>query len=398
MAEDVKKTKKKKHGKLQFVLTVIVTVMVVLLITATAAQKLGNLTLTAIATDVKAYFMSFSAGDGYPYSINASEVKSIDINNSNLFLLLKNKTTVLTPTAKEIMPQSHVYSNPVMKLKGSKAIVYDLNSGKYRIQSGSEIVAEFEEKQNLMAAAIGKGGNYAIGTYSDECQSVFKAYTKSRNEQFTYNFKTERISAISLSDNGKFAAVGVIGAKDGSIYSKLYIFELSKKETVESFDYPNSTIIRVDYVKGTNIAVICDNMRSFIKSNKDRQKNEDFQSDSLCSYDVASNGNSVLVLSKFGSESLNKLTCYSSSNGERFSLDFDAPVRDAATDGSYTAVLFDNVVKTYNNKGKQLGEICFDGDPVEVQIDSGKVYVLTSVGLKCYKTRGNTDERVTDSE
>lgn len=391
------KNKKKKGGKLKAVLTVFVAVAVVLLITVTGAQKLGNLTLTAMATDVKAYFMRFSAGDGYPYKLDSDKVKDIKINNSNLFLLLSDRTTVLTPTAKEIMPQEHKYSNPVMKLKGSKAIVYDLNSGRYRIQSGSQIIAEFEEPHNLMCAGIGKGGNYAVATYSDECQSVLTAYSKSRKKQFTYNFKSERVISISLSDNGKFIAVGAISADNGSIHSKLYIFNIGKSEVIKTFDYPSSMIVSVDYVSGNNICVICDNMRSYIRNNTARQNDIKFDSDTLHGYSSANNGAGALVLSRYGSPSLSSLTLYSSGNKAKFTVDFDNEAKWVSTDGKYTAVLFDNVIKTYNGKGKQIGEIYFDGEPVRVEVDSGKTYVLTSTGLNCFKTRGTTDERVTDN-
>ena len=398
MAEEVKKTKKKKFGKIKTVATVLVSVIIVFLIAATAAQRLGNLTLTAVSTDVKAYFMSFSAGGGYPYEINASDVKDIEINNSNLILLLNNKTTILTPTAKEIMPQEHTYSNPVMKIKGSKMIVYDLNSGKYRIQSGSEIVAEFEEKNNIMCGAIGKSGNYAIGTYSDECQSVFTAFSKSGKKEFSYKFKSERITAVSLSDNGKFAAVGVLNADNGVIFSKLYIFDFSKEKPISVFDYSSSAILDLNYVNDTNLEVICNNMRSFIKANTLRQGDIKFNSNLLNSSSSASNGCTAIVLSRFGSTAFSKLSFYTNTNKEKFSLDFNDNVKFVSTDGKYTAVLFDNTVKTFNNKGKQIGEIFFDAEPVRVQVDSGKTYVLTSVGIKCYKTRGTTDERMTENE
>ena len=97
------------------ILTIVLAVAVVILIVMTAAQKLGNMTVSTFTADVKTYFMSLGSGDGYPYEISAGKVKNITVNNSNLNLLLDNKTISLTSSAKEIMPKSHTYSNPVMK-------------------------------------------------------------------------------------------------------------------------------------------------------------------------------------------------------------------------------------------------------------------------------------------
>ena len=140
--ENVKKKKFSVSARARKILTVCLAVAVVILIVMTAAEKLGNMTIATFTSDVKAYFMSLGRGDGYPYSISADSVRNITVSKSNLTLLLDDKTTVLTSSAKEIMPKSHTYTEPVMKMKGSKMIVYDLVSGKFRVQNGAEILRE----------------------------------------------------------------------------------------------------------------------------------------------------------------------------------------------------------------------------------------------------------------
>ena len=53
------------------ILTIVLAVAVVILIVMTAAQKLGNMTVSTFTADVKTYFMSLGSGDGYPYEISA---------------------------------------------------------------------------------------------------------------------------------------------------------------------------------------------------------------------------------------------------------------------------------------------------------------------------------------
>ena len=180
------------------ILTIVLAVAVVILIVMTAAQKLGNMTVSTFTADVKTYFMSLGSGDGYPYEISAGKVKNITVNNSNLNLLLDDKTISLTSSAKEIMPKSHTYSNPVMKSKGSKMIVFDLDSGKFRVQRGSDTVIEKSLDKNIMAAAIGSKGNYAVATYGKDAQSVLTVYNKNGKEKFAWNFSDERITDIDF--------------------------------------------------------------------------------------------------------------------------------------------------------------------------------------------------------
>ena len=370
------------------VLSVILVIVAVLLMVFTAAQNFGKMTVRSMADSVKAYFISLGAGDGYPYDIDAYSVEDIRINNSNLHILTDTKTTVLNQTAKEIMPQEHPYSEPAMKIKESKIIVYDLGSTKYRLQNSTEITHEAEAPGRITAAAIGKSGNYALGTYGTSTQSVLTVCNSKHEEIFIWNFKTERITDISLSDNGKYAAVTVIDAENGKINSSLYVFNFKSEEYVSRFEYKDTTLVKVDYVKGNNILVLGNNIRSYIKNNTDRTDDISFGADVLYNSCVTDKGRNAVVLSRYGSSSLSMLTVYSNKNKKQFDVKFDKEMKWVDCDEKYTAVLFEHEVRTYNKKGKQIGSLSFTGEPVRVAVDGSKTYVLTTSGLQCYDTRG----------
>ncbi|MBP3441977.1 MAG: hypothetical protein J6L62_04155 [Clostridia bacterium] len=374
--------------KTKLTVSVLFVLTAILLIVFTAAQDLGNMTINTMVADVKAYFMSLGAGDGYPYDIDAVSVRGMKINNSNIYLLTDDKTTTLNSTAKEIMPQSHTYSSPAMKSKNSRFIIYDLDSTRFRIQQNTEISHEGEASGRIMAAAIGKKGNYALGTYGENVQSVLTVYSKKNEAIFVWDFKSERIVDIALSDNGKFAAVATVDALNGEINSKLYVFDFKSEEYVSCFDYKGTTLVRVDYVKSTDIVAVGDNLRSYIKKNTQKQDDQSFGSDQLRNYSLTDTGRSTLVVSRYGSTALSNMKVYSKKNDEQFSLDFEKEVKWADSDDKYTAVLFENEVKTFNKKGEELATQTFTGEPIRVAVDGKRTYVLTTAGLQCIKTRG----------
>lgn len=386
--EENKKIPRTLSKQTKKVLSVILVVVAVLLMVFTAAQTFGKMTIRSMADSVKSYFISLGAGDGYPYDIDAYSVEDIRINNSNLHILTDTKTTVLNQTAKEILPQEHPYSDPAMKIKESKIIVYDLGSASYRLQNGAEITHEAEASGRITAAAIGKSGNYALGTYGTSTQSVLTVCNSKNEEIFIWNFKTERITDISLSDNGKYAAVTVIDAENGKINSSLYVFNFKSEEYISLFEYKDTTLVKVDYVKGNNILVLGNNIRSYIKNNTDRTDDLSFGADVLYNSCVTDKGRNAVVLSRYGSSSLSKLTVYSNKNKKQFEVKFDKEMKWVDCDEKYTAVLFEHEVRTYDKKGKQIGSLSFTGEPVRVAVDGSKTYVLTTSGLQCYDTRG----------
>lgn len=385
-----KENRKPKNKALKIAASVLLVFAVSLLIIFTAAQKLGNVTVTAMASDVKAYFLSVGAGDGYPCAVDGNKIKNISINNSNLLILTEDKTTVLTPTAKEIMPQEHSYSNPVMKTKGSKAIVYDLDSGRFRIQSGTEILSEHELERQITAAAIGKKGNYAVACYGESVQSVLTVYGRNKREVFVWKFKDERVSDIALSDDGKYAAVCAVRVADGDVCSRLYVFNFKSEKPAATFDYEGTALVRADYVKGNDITAVGDNMRSYIKNNSKRQDDGGFGSDFLHNYCVNDKGRSAVVLSKYGSSALSELSVYTGSNKKQFTVSFDREIKWVDCGSKYTAVLFKNEVQTFNKKGEQTGSVTFNGEPLRVAVDGNKIYLLTTVSLYCCDAKGTT--------
>lgn len=379
----------KNNKKIKTLLYAILAVVAVLLLVITAAQKLGNVTINTMTAGVKAYFMSMGSGDGFPYDIDSQSVKDMKLNNSNFLVLFDDSTMLLTSTAKEIMPKEHKYSNPVMKTNGNHVIVYDLDSGKYRIQNSSEVVSEAELPNRILAGAIGKKGNYAVATYSDEVQSEVTVYTSSNKKAFSRSFKSETVSAVSLSDNGKYVAVSTVFSKDGKMSSKVYVLNLSSGKDENCFEYDSTVVLRVDYIKGENLSVLGDNLRSYIKNGKKKTDDITFGSDTLHNYSLSQCGNSVLVLSRYGSESLSGLYLYNERNKEKFCVDLDKEIKWVDCDDKYTAVLLENEVRTYDKNGKQIGSISFTGQPLRVAVDGKKTYVLTSASLQCYDTKGS---------
>lgn len=95
------------------------------------------------------------------------------------------------------------------------------------------------------------------------------------------------------------------------------------------------------------------------------------------------------MLSRYGSTSLSKVSVYSKNNKESFTpLSFEKEVIWADSDEKYTAVLFENEIKTYNKRGEEIASQTFDGKALRVAVDGKRTYVLTTAGLQCFKTRG----------
>lgn len=83
---------------------------------------------------------------------------------------------------------------------------------------------------------------------------------------FSWKCAKENIVAIDISDNGKLAAVSVVGAENGELYSRVLIFDFSYEEAVSEFDFGSDIISGVNFLKGDTLLITGENVFSIVKT------------------------------------------------------------------------------------------------------------------------------------
>lgn len=364
--------------KIVFILFLAVTLIFI------AARAIGGVTLTSVVSDIKTSVSSLGSGGGYPYKTDGTEVIKAYNDSSKLFLFSSDKTLLLSKSAKALSEIPVEYGAPAVKYNSGKALIYDRDSGKYRLQNTSEIITLKETENTITAGAVGKKGNYALATYGSGIQSVLSVFNKSDEKVFTWNFASERVTDISLSDDGKYAAVGTIVSSNAQTDSKVYVFRFDSKDYVSCIDYPDSVVVSVTYVSGSDIEVVTNKQRSFISDNTAKEQDDNFGSDVLHRKSEPGSKISAVALKKYGSDSKSVVKSYKGSK-LLFSADIDNEIKSVSCSDKYVAVLSDKNVLIYNKKGEIKAEIPADISVNSIVINGKKVYMISSAEITCQK-------------
>ena len=364
--------------KIVFILFLAVTLIFI------AARAIGGVTLTSVVSDIKTSVSSLGSGGGYPYKTDGTEVIKAYNDSSKLFLFSSDKTLLLSKSAKVLSEIPVEYGAPAVKYNSGKALIYDRDSGKYRLQNTSEIITLKETENTITAGAVGKKGNYALATYGSGIQSVLNVFNKSDEKVFTWNFASERVTDISLSDDGKYAAVGTIASLNAQTDSKVYVFRFDSKDYVSCIDYPDSVVVSVSYVSGSDIEVVTNKQRSFITDNNAKEQDDNFGSDILHRKSEPGSKISAVALKKYGSDSKSVLKAYKGAK-LLFSTDIDNGIKSVSCSDKYVAVLSDKKVLIYNKKGEVKAEIPADISVNSIVINGKKVYMISSAEITCEK-------------
>lgn len=392
-----KNTPKRKRKKLTIslknakTLKLLSIIFVVLLLVIIAAAQFGGVTLSTISDSIRTSLAGIGSGEGYPYNMNGIEINGAGMTNSDLILVQDDTVKVLDSTAKELSSLSHKYDHPVMSSNSGRILLYDEGGKIFRVQSKTRVLYEKELEHIIFTGAMGKDGSVAIATTATGAESMLTVYDNKEDEVFVWKCAKEHIVSCDVSDNGKLYAVSVMGVDNGSVYSKVYIFNKKKTEPKATFEYKDSAVSSVQFLSNETIFVLGNNVCEIIKGDEVKEK-IDVSVNTPSRLYISDNNTAVLVLSKYSSTTKKIIKVYNKSGTELFTQEIDGLVKSVSTDGKYVAVLTDNNVQIYNTKGEIVGSADVNTDAEQVIVSSRSTYVYSLDKIQKYSSVGNNTE------
>ena len=358
-------------------LKLLAVIFVVLLLIVLAAGQFGGVTFSTITDHIRTAVAGIGSGDGYPYRMNGIEIGDSGVTNSDLILVYDETVKVLDSTAKEISNIPHTYDHPIMSCNSGRALIYDIGAKRFRVQSKTRTLYEKELDYIILTGAMGKDGTVAIASRTSDAQSMLTVYDSNEEEIFVWKCAKENIISCDVSDNGKLYAVSVLGVDNGSVYSKVYIFNKRDTEPKATFEYKDSAVSSVQFLSNETLFVFGNNICQVIKGEKVKE-NIDVSVNTPYKLYISDNNTAVVVLSKYSSTTQKIIKVYNKSGSELFTQEIDGLIKSVSTDGKYTAVLTDENVQIYNTKGKLTGSAVVNTDAEKVMVSGRNTYVYSA--------------------
>ncbi|MCH5188985.1 MAG: hypothetical protein J1F37_00340 [Oscillospiraceae bacterium] len=369
---------------------VISVILVILILVSIAAARISGVTVSMVSDGLSTVIAKIGAGPGFPYLTSGISTTDVSLANSDLVLLDDASVKVIDSTAKEISSIEHSFDHPMLETSSGRILLYDIGAKQFRAQSKTRVLFEKQTDYIILTAALGRDGSVAVATRADGAESMLTVYDKNHKEAFKWACAKEHIVSCDISDNGKKYAVAVLGVDNGSVYSKVYVFEKNKTEVYASFEYNDSALTEVKFLSNDKIIVFGNNVCEIIDGEEVSEK-IDVSVNTPSRLYVSDNNTAVLVLSKYSSTTQKIIKVYNKSGKEMFTAEVTGIVKSVSTDGRYTAVLTDSQVCIFNMKGEMTGKAEITSDPIDVGVYSRRVYVFSSEGIFEYSSV-KTDE------
>ena len=221
---------------------------------------------------------------------------------------------------------------------------------------------------------------------------MLTVYNEKEKEIFVWKCAKENIISCDVSDNGKRFAVSVLGVENGSVYSKVYVFDRKKDTPKVSATYKDSAVSSVKFLSNETVFVLGNNMCSVIKKDGKEEK-IDVSVNTPYMITISDNNTAVLVLSKYSSTTQKIVSVYNKSGKELFSREIDGLIKSVSTDGKYVGVLTDNNVQIYNMKGELVGSASVNADAEEVIVTGRNTYVYSADKIERFSSVGDNKKK-----
>ncbi len=373
------------------VIKVILVVAVVLILLLVAADRFGNISFSNIGDYFSGLVSGAKSGSGYPYYFESNTPDNVIKIGGNLLVVKNDGAFVLDSTAKKISESQFTYSNALAQSVNSRAIIYDAGGVNYRVVSKTRLLYEKALDSKIITASLGKDGSAAVAVRGTSAMSRLLVYNKNQKLVYDWSCAKENIISTAVSDNGKCAAVSIVGTENGELYSKVLFFDFDYSEPLYVYDFGEKIVARVSFVNGNRIMASGEKVLSFIKGEKDKE-DIDLSLNTLSCIYTAEDNMTVAVLSKYGSSTVKILKGYSKSGRELFSVEINSNVRSVSCSGGYISVLTDRQLLSFNKRGKSVGSSEVPSDGISCFTNGSSTYVLTTGSVEKYRTFGKSEK------
>ena len=324
------------------------------------------------------------------YSINSDNLKSFVPFSDGVAILSASSLKYLDSAGNEIVTNTHSFANPVIDVNSKTVLVYDRGGYSLKIENNTSEYRNLSFNSVITTAAIGNKGNYAYVLNSDSgYQSHLYVYTMNGTKQFEWGSASDYIIDVALSDNGKYAAVTLMGIDGAKYFSKVILFKFNSSEPVYTVEFHDTAVYEIDFIANKKLSVYSDTGVYLVNSKGEFTAVQTYSSSEMSHSSVCYNGLSGTLISRYANEKEPLLTVFNKRGKQLFTHTFSEQITDVYCSKNYVCLVSDNVLEILNTEGTLIGKILLDEACVNAVIAGRRVYALTSSGIYSFSVNAN---------
>lgn len=344
--EDIRKKRRKKRKRQQMKRLIIVSLIIVSSIFIVNTKDKWIPSVNGIIYKIR--YSLFDKNEDISIDFEKSNVNQIVALDDKLVLLNDTDTVFYTRDLDVSYTKGHSLSDPIIKTKGDRVLVYDLNGYSCSVFSRSKEVFTLKLDEKIMFINMSDDGFLAAVTASDNNSISLNVYND-KGDKIFYTILNEKIIDVCFSDNSKGCMVSTISSKLGKVITKVYNFSFKKDSANFTVELEDDMVLASCYTLKNTVAMIGNKGYNILKGTTGENK---------------------------------------------YSFSYDGDIQGYDTTGDETAVVVYNserrLIQLFIFKGESnTATVSLSSQVKDVHINKSQVYLLTNDSIIKYSLQGN---------
>ena len=291
-------------------------------------------------------------GGSYPLNLESNDTISVVSKGSYYYVLSSTKLTAFTNAGKRVFTHTHGFENPVLRTSKTRALLFDQGKSEVLIFTLSGLEASKTIKQEIVNAAIGENGTYALVTSAENYAAKVSVFKKNNELVYEWFSAEDLVNNVAVAPNGKKIAVSTISSKVGQYNSKVSVLNFKSANALNEKTYENTIVYALDSSFGGGFSVITSNQYNFIKWSN--FKTLEYKNEYNTAFFNAGNNGVAVVYNRENDKTDNRIAIFSRSGKLKSELQFKGIITDFALRNGNIYCVSDTKAYILNRQGSIL--------------------------------------------
>lgn len=286
----------------------------------------------------------------FPIEFESTNTNNVVAKQGYFYVLTDSEIKAVSNGGKVIFSYSHGFENPVLKTSSTRAIVFNQGGNDALIFSLKKLESAITLEDEIINAAIGDNGTYALVTTAKGYVAKVSVYKKSDKPVYEWFSANDMINNVAVARNGKKIAISTISAKVGGFDSKLMILNLKSANAEFEKQYNGELIYNLSTSFSGGVAVATSNTFDFVRWYK--FKCETNKNDYNLQMLRESNKGTLLLYNRENDKTDNRIIVTNKSGKKKFEIKFNGIITDIAFKNNHIYLISDTKAYILDSKGE----------------------------------------------
>ncbi len=263
---------------------------------------------------------------------------------------------------KERLYAQAVMKAPSLRTKGEYALGFDRGGTGFVYTRAFTLAGSGQAEEQIINAGLSENGGFVLVTNQSGDKAAVTVYDAAVQPVFKWYSSERYVIDAAVSPDGKRMAAACIGQKNGTFFSSILVFDLSKEPPIADNDIMDTAVLSVFYTGKNSLCAVAQD-RVVFYDGKGKQAGEfSFGENCLRDFSVSQEGFAAILLGRYQAGGDTTVHILGAGAKELSQAAITEEVRQISAAGKYVGVLYADTLKIYASDMKETASCGGLGD------------------------------------